>query len=448
MKHTQLKRILGLPTALLLAMGVAVGSGIFRTPGMVAGELGGFWLIVLAWTCGGVVVLMQGMVTAELATRFPQAGGEYVFLRETYGRFVAFFFGWAYTVFIVGGGAASIAAALGDFACDLFGVNQKLSGLCGAVALAAVVAVNTIGLRAGAGLQNVLNAAKIVALLAIAAAGLFFGTRTWGAVAQTVPDAAAAPKGWLVMLSAGFVPVLWCYEGTTDPAKMAEEIKDVRRALPRALIGSAAALTVVYVLVNVAFMRIMTPAEMASAASVPGEAMARLMGPVGRSAVLVVAILVCLGAISATILSTVRVTFALGRDGLAFAAWGRMSAGQAPVPALLAVGAFAIVLVWLRSFEKVLQIYFFAAALLFGLTYASLIIQRARGGPAPEGVYRCPAGVLQAVLLIILQIGIAVSIAVANPADAGYTTIMLALMAVFYVAWKRVTDSRGRTGSQ
>ncbi|MCP4246576.1 MAG: amino acid permease [bacterium] len=444
MASPPLKRVLGLPTAFLLALGVAVGSGIFRTPGLVAEALGSSGWILLAWTCGGVVVLMQGMVTAELATRFPQAGGEYVFLRETYGRFMAFFFGWGYTVFIVGGGSATIAAGFGDFACELFGLEDSWSGAWGAGAIVAVVAVNAMGLRAGAGFQNVLSVAKVTALVVLAAIGLIMGTRalsTWG------PDVAATAdsgQSWLTLLAAGFLPVLWCYSGTTDAAKMAEEIKGVRRALPRALIGSAVTLTAVYVMINAALMRVLAPSEMAGAASAPGEAMGRLLGPWGQSAVLVVAMLVCLAAISATILATVRVTFALARDGLAFRAWSRMSRRQAPVSALIAVGAFAAVLVWFRSFEKVLQIYFFAAPFLFGLTYACLIVQRVRERTVPSGVWRCPAGVLQAGALILLQAGIATSVAIDNPYDAAWTGGMLVAVALFYFVWIRFAGPGAR----
>lgn len=444
MASPPLKRVLGLPTAFLLALGVAVGSGIFRTPGLVAEALGSSRWILLAWVCGGVVALMQGMVTAELATRFPQAGGEYAFVRETYGRFMAFFFGWGTTVFVVGGGSAAIAAGFGDFACELFGVPGRWSGAWGAGAIVAVVGVNAMGLRAGAGFQNVLSVAKVTALVVLAVVGLVMGSRdlsTWGA--DVVPTADSG-RSWLTLLAAGFLPVLWCYSGTTDTAKMAEEIKGVRRALPRALIGSAVVLTAVYVLINAALMRVLAPAELAGAASAPGEAMGRLLGPWGRSAVLVLALLVCLAAISATILVTVRVTFALARDGLAFRAWSRMSRRQAPVSALIAVGAWAAVLVWFRSFEKVLQIYFFAAPFLFGLTYACLIVQRLREKAVPPGVWRCPAGVLVAGVLILLQIGIAASAAWANPYDAARTGATLVALALFYFVWIRFAGPGAR----
>lgn len=415
-------------------MGVAIGSGVFRTPGDVAANLQTPWLIILVWVFGGVFVLMAGMVTAELATRFPQAGGEYVFLREAYGEFVAFFFGWAYTVFIIGGGAASIAAAFGDFGCQLFAIEPGWSGPLAALAIVAVTAVNAMGLRSGARVQNVLTCVKVAALLVVIVIGL------WGGDAA-IDFTATSPKaaGWslLPLFAAAAIPVLWAYNGTTDSVKMAEEIKDVRRALPRALIGSAVSLTVLYVLFNIALMRSLPVGEMAGLEFVPGEAMARIFGPYGRVAMLALAMLVCLGSLSSTVLATIRVTFALARDGLTFRFMARMSKDQAPVAALIVVGIVAVILVLNRKFTQVLQIYFFASALLFGLSYASLIVFRWRDREFPAHVFRCPAGPIQAAILILIQIALAVNIAVSNPRDAAYTAVLLVILGSMYFIWKR-----------
>ena len=417
---------------------MAIGSGIFRTPGLVAEHLQTPGLITLGWVFGGAFVLMAGMVTAELATRFPRAGGEYVFLREAYGEFPAFFFGWAYTFFIIGGGAATIAAGFGDFGCDLFYLKEDWSGLLAAAAVATVTGINLIGLRAGAGLQNVLTILKVGALLAIVLIGFARGDEPidfWTAPPQQ-PD-----KPLLVLLAAGVVPILWAYSGSTDSAKLAEEIKDVRRAMPRALIGSALALTALYVAVNLAVMRIMTPAEMAPLKSVPGEAMGRLFGLPGRQAMLIVAMLVCLGSLSSTVLATIRVTFALARDGMAFRFMSRMSPSQAPVPALLVVGGFALVLVLNRRFTQVLDIYFLASSVLFGLAYASLIVFRRRDhGVFPSHVYRCPAGPILAALLILIQLALAVGVVMYNPLDAAYTAGLLIVLGLLYLVWKRTAS--------
>lgn len=464
-------------------MGVAIGSGIFRTPGEVAGHLGDPGLILLAWLLAGVVVLMQGLVSAELSTRFPEAGGEYVFLRETYGEFAAFFFGWAYTLFIIGGGAAAIALALGDFAVELLGIAQSPEPAAGswhiapasafaAGAILLVTAINATGLRAGAYTQNTLTVLKVAALLTLIVCGFVLGGAAgggWGSdgsfeatAAETATTAAAtAPAGraglqggsgddtfaggLLLALLAGLLPALWAYEGATDSVKMAEEIRDVRRALPRALVGATLTLIALYLLTNAALLRVIPADEMAQHTSVPGEAMYRLFGPVGRSVTLGVAIVVCLGSLSATVLATIRVTFAMARDRLAFRFLAGMSDRQAPVAALWTVGGFAVLLTLWRDFERVLGIYFFVAAILFGLVYASLLVQRRREAAFPEHAFRCPAGPLLALLLIGIQIALAARIAITQPEDMPWTLGLLAAFGVAYVAWRGV--HRGRAGS-
>ena len=442
-QNAPLRRILGAPTALLIGMGVSIGSGIFRTPGEVAGALPSPTWIVLAWSAGGLIVLMQGMVTAELATRFPRAGGEYVFLREAYGPFVAFFFGWAYTFFVIGGGAAAIARGMGDFAGEWLRIDPFWSGPIAALAIVGVTVVNALGLRAGAGVQNGLTIAKIAALLVIVGVGAAApGAAPIGSAAGATADATATDPVVATTLGPGvflaaLLPILWSYDGTTDSVKMAEEIRDVRRALPRALILSALVLTVIYGAVNVALLRVVPIGEMAGHPFVAGMALERRFGPTGRSVMLAVAIMVCLGSLSSTVLATIRVTFAMARDGLAFRFLARMSPGQAPVPALIVVGGFAIVLSMFHGFMRVLGIYFFASAILFGLSYASLIVFRLREAAFPDHAYRCPFGIAMAGVLIVVQIAIAAHIALRSPIDAACTTLLLALFGAFYFVWVR-----------
>lgn len=447
MQVQPLRRILGTPTAWLIGMGVAIGSGILRTPGDVAAAAREPRFVVALWLLGGVVVLMQGLVTAELATRHPQAGGEYVYLRRAYGDFAAFFFGWAYTVFIIGAGAAAIAAALGDFSCDLFGLEAgRWSGPIAAAAVALVTAVNAASLRAGAGVQNALTLLKTAALLGIIAAGFAAGRQplTWTGAAGGVFD--APPRSGAAWFFAALLPVLWAYDGTTDSVKMAEEIRDVRRALPRAIVGSTLSLTLLYLLVNVSLLRVVPVGEMEGLTSAPAEAMSRLFGPAGRAAMNAAAIVICLGSLSATTLATIRVTFALARDGLTFRFMAGMSAGQAPVPALLVVGAFAAALVLLRPFAGILNIYFFASAILFGLSYASLLVFRLRERTFPDSAFRCPFGVAMAAALVLIQLALAAHIAWADVQDPErhdilYALALLGVLGALYLVWKRAAPA-------
>lgn len=429
-------RVLGPTTAYLVGLGVAIGSGIFRTPALVAQELGSPAWMLGAWAFGGLFVFLSGMVSAELATRFPEAGGEYVYLREAYGEFVAFFFGWGYSVFIIGGGAATIAAAAGEAAAELLALDPAWAKPLAAASVVAVVGVNALGVKAGAGLQNVLTAIKILALVAVVGAALALGEAStdWGR-----PLVLPEGRSLVAVLVAALPPVLWAYEGTTDAVKLAEEVEDPQRALPRALLGSALTLTVLYVGANVAYLLVLTPDQMAGSRFAANDVMATLFGEVGRRLMTALSLVVFLGALSATVLATVRVTFALARDGLTFPIMARMSKHQAPVPALVAVGGIAALFTLARGFQQILNIYFLAAAILFGLAYGSLIVFRRRDAVQGrvQGVFRCPAGPVVATALILLQLAMASLIVVHSPMDSLYTLLLLAAVAGLYVVWRR-----------
>ncbi|MEO1335998.1 MAG: amino acid permease, partial [Myxococcota bacterium] len=396
-----LKRLLGPTTAFLVGLGVAVGSGIFRTPAPTAAALGSVSGIVLAWIFGGLFVVASGLVTAELATRFPRAGGEYVYLREAYGEFPAFFFGWSYTVFIIGGGAGTIGAACGEVLVQLLSWPEHTAKPLATAIVVMVVLINVAGLKAGAAWQNALTVIKLAALVGVAAIGFAAGEAPldWS---QPV-----LPAGGAVAFLAALPPVLWAYDGTTDTSKLAEEVADVRRALPRALVGSALTLTVLYVVVNLACLSVLPPASIAQHKFALSAAMGAVLGPAGERGITAISLVVFLGSLSSTLLATVRVTFALGRDGLAPAAFGRMSAAQSPIAAYIAVGTIAALFTWYRGFTEILDIYFLAASILFGLAYGSLIVFRmrdARTGGFPAYAFRCPGGPVLSLLLIVVQL--------------------------------------------
>ncbi len=446
-----LRRVLGPVSVACVGMGAAIGSGIFATPGEAARHLASPWLILLVWLAAGVITLLQTLVTAELATRFPKAGGEYQYLKEAYGEFAGFFFGWSFVVFILGGGAGTIAALFGGFAAELAGINSAwASPAFGCAAVAAVVIVNAAGLRAGAVTQNLLTIAKVAALVGIAAGAMIIARR-WTPAPSEGP-AAAYGEGWMSAFFMAMLPVFWSYTGATDSAKLAEETRDVRRALPRALCGTALALTVVYVLYNYALLCAMPPEVMAGKRSVPSLVFERAgIGYLGNL-LLGISALVCLGAVSSTILANVRVMFAMARDGLAPRMFGRMSEGQSPIAALVLGGALACAFVVNRSFEQILRIYFMASTVLFGLAYLSLIVFRRREGRGVSStdVFRLPAGPWIAGGLVILEAALAVNIVMADirnrTRDSLWTLAFLAAMAVFYVLWKRMGWGRVETG--
>lgn len=443
LESTTLRRVLGPVSVASVGVGAAIGSGIFATPGVAAQHLASPWMILAIWLLAGVITLLQSLVTAELATRFPRAGGEYQYLKEAYGEFAAFFFGWSFTIFIVGGGAGTIAALFGDFSAELLRMPQRwASPALGCAAIVAVLAVNVVGLRAGAVTQNILTFLKTAALLAIAIGAM------WAARRMTpMPSTAAVPHGHEGSLEAFFLallPVFWSYTGATDSAKMAEETRDVHKSLPRALCGSALLLTALYTFYNYALFCAASPGDMAGHRSIPSFIFAR--NGAGRLGDLMLAAsaLVCLGAVNSTILANVRVTYALARDGLAPGILARMSRRQAPIASLIVGGALACLFVLNRGFEQILRIYFMASTVLFGLTYLSLVIFRRRdrhlSRPFPTHALRLPYGSLIAIFLLGLEIALAAHIVWSDWArrshDSLWTLAFLAATAGFYLIWK------------
>jgi len=447
-----LVRMIGPATAVFVGVGVAIGSGIFKAPGEIANYVGSPWTIMLVWLFAGLITLLQSLVTAELATRFPKAGGDYQFLKEAYGEFAAFFFGWSYTIFIIGGGAATIAAALGGFAAQLCGLEQTWAPPVFAVAaIVAVTAINAAGLRAGAITQNVLTVLKVLAVLGIAIGAFVLAGRVTPAACQPTQETGGLQGIRLFLLA--LLPAFWSYSGATDTAKLAEEIKDVRRSLPRALVGGTLLLTGVYCVFNYALLAALPPAEMAGRESVPAAVFQQLSGFGIAELILLVSVLVCLGALSSTILSTVRVTFALARDGLAFRSLGRMSSNQAPVWSLIVICCIASAFASSRSFFEMLEIYFLAGAILYGMSYMSLIVFRLRdrraGRAFPETAYRAPLGVLMAALLVLIELTLCASIIYSDwrngTYDSLWTLVLLAAMALLYCLWKRF-DAKPTSG--
>ncbi|MFH1418815.1 MAG: amino acid permease [Planctomycetota bacterium] len=442
-----LVRMVGPATAVFVGVGVAIGSGIFKAPGEIANCAGSPWAIMLVWLFAGLITLLQSLVTAELATRFPKAGSDYQFLKEAYGEFAAFFFGWSYTIFIIGGGAATIAAALGGFAADLCNLKETWAQPVFAVgAIVMVTVINAAGLKAGAITQNVLTVLKVAAVLGIAVGAFVLAGRATPAEYQPTQGAGGLHGVRLFLIA--LLPAFWSYAGATDTAKLAEEIKDVRRSLPRALVGGTLLLTGVYCVFNYALLAALPPAEMAGRESVPAAVFQRLSGFGIAEVILLVSVLVCFGALSSTILSTVRVTFALARDGLAFRSLGRMSSNQAPVWSLIVICCIASAFASNQSFFEMLEIYFVASAILYGMSYMSLIVFRLRdrraGRAFPDTAYRAPLGVLMALLLVLIQLALCANILYSVFSDwrnekhhSLWTLAILAAIGLFYRVWKR-----------
>jgi APA family basic amino acid/polyamine antiporter len=382
-----LLRGLGPLDAAAIVVANVIGVGIFTTPAMVATMVPNPVALLALWVAGGVLAFAGAMAYAELATRFPRSGGEYVYLNESYGRLMGFLTGW--TSFIAGfsgaiaAGATACAGFIGRFAPIAGDASPIVAWSIGplplqvspratvAVAIIALVSlVHIRGLRTGRTVQNTLTATKVVVLLTLAVVGIAIGWTSTGHISAAAPVRLGS---W----AAAMIPVMFSYSGWNAAAYVAEEIRDPRRDVPRALALGTLIVIVIYVGVNAAYL-LRAPGQ--SLASDPATGFAgMLLGSWTGSLLTALTIVIILSSISAMILAGPRVYYAMARDGLFFASAARVHARyRTPHVATIAQAIWASLLVLTGTFEQLLMYTGFAVVLFSGIAVASLFVVRRR----------------------------------------------------------------------
>jgi APA family basic amino acid/polyamine antiporter len=385
-----LKRQIGLYAATAVTVGSIIGSGIFRSPHSVAKELHTEALMLAAWVVGGLLSMAGSLVLAELAVQYPRTGGLYVFIREGFGRRLAFVFGWASLAVIKPTVIASITSVFAIYACQAVGWPATAHLPVGLAAIGVLTFVNWLGVREGANTQTLLTTLKVAGILALC--GAAFGLPHSGG--GTAAAAAATPLSThpiLIAFVAAMIPILFAYDGWTDSTYVAGEIVNPRRNLPIAILGGTAIVIAVYVVTNLAYFAVLSPSEVAEYEAVGSETVRRVLGEWGGRALAVLVAVSTFGTISASILTGPRVTLAMAADGLFWsrAAHVHLRRGTPDFALWLQCG---LACVWLaaasRGFEDVSGWFVTTSWLFYGLTIAAIFVQRRRaaGSGGPRGV--------------------------------------------------------------
>lgn len=383
------RRKVGLFDATMLVMGGIVGAGIFINPYVVARELPRPGWILAAWALGGAIALLGAFVYAELAARMPEAGGQYAYLREAYHPGIAFLYGWVLLLVIQTGGMAAVAVTFAAYFVELTGLQVSAAALAAAT-LAVLAVINCLGVRAGSAVQSGLMVLKIVAILGLVAGGAWFvvgggpGEATASALTSTAGPAAPADAsgfGLLFALGAAMVPVLFAYGGWQTANFVAEEVREPRRNLPRALVLGVAGVVVLYLAVNWVCVAVLGPAGLAASTTPATAVMERALGTAGARWIAVGIAISTLGFLSQSILTAPRVYYAMGRDGLFFRAVGRLDRRHGvPVAAILLQAVMAIVIALSGRYDQILSYVVSMDFLFFGLAATCLFVFRRRDG--------------------------------------------------------------------
>ncbi len=455
-RPSSLVRGLGPWDATLLTIGSVLGSGIFITTGDMARVLPHAGLILLVWIVGGLLTLTGALTYAELGGMFPRAGGQYHFLKEAYGRFWGFLFGWVAFFVIMTGGIATLAVGFGEYlgsfipffstTNDLFRVplgpwNWTLNGgqLAGMLAIVFFTIINYIGLREGAGVQNIVTVAKVGSVFGLAVFGFLapFRVNATEAVLAPTPE-----TGLLAGFGIAMIAALWSYDGWYGASNVAGEMRRPARDLPIGLIGGTLAITLMYGLVNLVYVRALTVEEMGATNRIGETAAEALFGPMGGR-ILSVAVLVSIfGCISATILYAARIYLPMAEDGVFFQTLSRIHPRyRTPAACLVAQGAWSIVLTCSGSYEQLYTYVVFALVLFHAATGTAVFVLR-RTQPDTPRPYRTWGYPWVPAIFVLSSLVLVANTLMEKPVESLVGVFLLLLGVPAYLFWQR-RNSRG-----
>ncbi len=374
--------------AVAMIIGIVIGVGIFKAPSIVAGNVSSEGVFLALWVAGGVMSLFGALCYAELGSAYPNAGGEYFFLRRAYGDWLGFLFAWARMTVIQTGAIAAIAFVVGDYATQMFPLGAKSSAIYAALAVAAVTLLNIVGTTQSKWLQNILTLVLTLSVIGVVVAGLS-ATPPVAAAAPAVADQAAPMFSGLALIF-----ILLTYGGWNEAAYLTAEMRDTRRGIVRALIIGILIITALYLLLNYAYLNALGLAGMRESKAVATDLMKVTWGSAGALVLGAAVVAAALSTLNATVFTGARTNYALGRDFALFGMLGKWHERGAPVNALLLQGAIALLLVLLASFTPdgfQTMVAYTAPAfwLFFLLTGISLFVLR-RQPPVNADPFRVP----------------------------------------------------------
>lgn len=390
----QLSRALGVVSATALVAGTIIGTGVFLKPAVMAQGAGSEALVLVAWLVALVLSVAGALTYAELGALLPEAGGEYVYLREAYGPLPAFLYGWMRFFIGSAGSIAAYAVGSATFLAAVADVDLWPGGRAGLAVTFIVVfcATNGFALSFGARVQTALTALKVVAIAGLCAVLFALGD-------GPAPSAPEPGYHGLAAFGTAVLAALWAFDGWNNLAMVGGEIRAPQKNLPRAFIFGMALVAALYLLANGAYFHALDFHAVAGsystahkdAAPVAAAALTAV-GQTGAAAVMSILFLTsALGAMNGSILTASRVPYALARDGLFPAALGRLSTRHVPVYAVMAQGAVAIALALSGTFDQLTDAVVFASWIFYGLCTGAVFILRrrlARDGRKPP--YRTP----------------------------------------------------------
>lgn len=456
MIDVELKRALGLWSAVAIVVGTVIGSGILLVPKTMVLNVGTPGMVSFVWIFGGVLSLAGALTYAELAAAMPEAGGEYVYLREAYGPFWGFLYGWTQMWVAKSGSIATLATGFFLFLANfrpglervLYTIPLPLGaggapldiryGQLAAIGVILLLGlVNYFGVRAGGDLQVVVTFIKVAIIAAVIVVGFTSSLGDTAHFATSVP----APGG-IPGFFAALVAALWAYDGWNNVSMVSSEIRNPQRNLPLALILGTLLVIVLYVLTNFAYFYVLSASQVAASDRVPAEMMRRIFGPGAANLVSIGAMISIFAALNGSILSGSRVPYAMARDGRFFHAVARVHPRhRTPSVSILLLSLWSSLLVLSGQYDQLFNYVIFASWILYGMATASVIVLRKKR-PDLVRPYRAIGYPVVPILFVLVAAALILSTLLKSPRESIMGLVLILAGVPFYSYWKNANARR------
>lgn len=433
-----LKKYISFFPLTMIVVGSCIGSGIFISPSDVAAQLGSGYQLILVWLIGGVVALTGALTFGELAARYPGTGGVYIFLREAYGDFVAFLYGWSILTVITSGAIAALCIAFSRYMAIIFDVPASFHIPIALVALFCATIINVMGVKWSALFSSGMTLIKIAGIGLVVLICFLYGQNMIENVGYT------PPKTTKISFGLALIGVLWSYGGWHHASYIGGEVQNARKILPKAMITGAIIVTVVYVLMNLAYLSVLTVGEIATSSAVASDALLRVTAHGG----VFVAILIALstfGSAGIYTLSAPRIYFKMGEDKVFFSWLADVHPKYGtPAKAIILQSLWAaVLLIFWQTFESLTTYVVFMDWIFMTMAAAAVFIfRKTLGVPSKESFNVSPYPVVP-IIFIGISVWFLVSTLIGRPTQALAGLILMVLGMPFYLQLKKMNQKSG-----
>jgi basic amino acid/polyamine antiporter, APA family len=430
-----LRRTLGTLDLTLLTIGLVIGSGIFIVPAVVLRSSNGSVTLALSiWIVGGALSLLGALTYGELGAMDGGSGGLYSYLRDAFGPFPAFLYGWTLLLVTATGSVATLAAAAAQYFGEFVPLSDMGKKIFAVTMIAVLGAVNVGSTRKSATLQNVATGIKVTAILVMS--GLLIALGSGGAAAPAC-DTVPATGSFMAGAGLAMISVLWAYEGWQYTTFAAGEALDPQRSFPKALVTGTLILIGLYVLANVGYVAALGAARVAGSERVAAEAVTTVVGPTAGRLVAAAIIISMFSAALSIVITAPRVYYTMARDGLFFSRLAEVHPRYGtPAFAIMVGTLWSMVLAATGTFEQLLTYVVFIGWIFYGIGALAVIVLR-RTRPAAARPFKVPGYPVTPIVFVLSALAIVLNTVVTRPRDVALGLLIVALGAPAYLIWRR-----------